>query len=110
MRLPVEDFLLYVQQISLCESLVRVASHGTNDLTLTSRGELLSVRIQNHSPPAVPPVSVVHCTFKYMRAILSILQKVDTLDIVLIDQAGMYIEVPIGTGTLSVLLKDKTAH
>ena len=109
--IPSVDFLLYVQHISLCESYVRVSSHGTNDVTLSSDGELISIRIQNQ--PVVhdgTEIVVVQCTFKYIRAVLSIIQKSVKLDMFITDGTCVNINVPMATGTLSIILKDKTVH
>ena len=109
--IPSVDFLLYVQHITICESYVRVSSRGTNDLTMESEGELVSIQIQNRPEVHEDRQHVVmKCTFKYIRAILSILQKLEKLDIYITDKTCLYMKVPLGTGALSVMLKDKTRY
>jgi hypothetical protein len=105
---PSVDFLLYVQHISICESYVCVSSQGINDLMMKSDGELCSIQIQNQVVVRNDPQHVVKCTFKYIRAILSILQKAELLEMLVIHKTCLYMNVPVSTGSLSIMLKDKT--
>jgi len=109
-QIPTSTFLLFGQHITLCESYVRVSSHGCNDITMHAEGEFLSIQIQNEAP-GVPVVvgthpCVVRCTFKYLRAVLSILQRVDQLTVCLVHGDCLFWTIPFSTGMLSVFIKD----
>ena len=107
--IPSVDFLLYVQHITLCENYVRVSSHGMNDVTLESQGELVSIQIQNQSVISTGLPYTLNCTFKYIRAVLSIIQKTEILDVFIIHGKCLFFKVNGASGTMSVVLKDTTS-
>lgn len=109
LRIPTATFLLYVQHITLCESYVLVSSHGFDDLSMHADGELISIQIQNESPGFVVSGShpyTVRCTFKYIRAMLAILQRVDQLEICITSGECLFWSLPVSIGTLSIFVKD----
>jgi hypothetical protein len=109
LRIPTADLLLYIQHISLCESYVCVSSHGVNGLSMVADGELLSIQIQTQSQVQTTsqnPPHVVHCTFKYVRSVLSILQKIEYIDLFIIQGEGLFLQVTVGPGTFVIMLRD----
>lgn len=104
-RMISTDFLLYVQHITLCESYVRVSSYGGNDISMVANGELLSIQIQNEEQASImgTDASTVHCTFKYIRAVLAILTKLDAIDVRITNGQWLVLVA----GPLTIRLKDK---
>jgi hypothetical protein len=103
------EFLLYAQHIALCESFVDVYSHGPYDLSLQAKGELVAIRIQNNpllAPPSPLSSYTLRCTFKYVRALLSILQKTESVNLFITHQTSLCLQVEVAPGTLSVLLRN----
>jgi hypothetical protein len=108
--MPSTDFLLYVQHITLCENYVRVSSHGMNDVTLESEGELISIQIQNQSIVQTGRVYSLLCTFKYIRAILPLIQKTEILNVCITHGNNLFFNIDVFPGTLCIVLKDMTPH
>ena len=98
------DFLLYIQHITLCEQYVRVTSCGTGDLMLYASGEVVSMKITNGVVPVVQPVYTVSCTFKYLRAMVEMLQYHDEVTLCLCSNQYLYLEVP----SLSIWIYHRT--
>jgi hypothetical protein len=107
--IPSVDFLLYVQHITLCENHARVSSHGMNDVTLESEGESVSIRIQNKSVISTGRSHTLNCTFKYIRAVLSIIQKTEILDVFITHGKCLFFKVDVAPGILYIVLKDTTS-
>jgi hypothetical protein len=100
------DFLMYVQHLSICESVVQVSSQGPGHLAFQAEGELLSVGIQ-HSPVAdgreESLVLGTRVVFKYLRALLAVLQQSETLQIQLTsDQLVVRVDLPGYTVTTTL--------
>ena len=73
-QLLTQDFILYCQQIVLCEQLVDICSYGAGDLSFRSNGEIaqMSIRDQHHCPTSTP-IYHVTCAIKYIRAFTHLL-------------------------------------
>jgi hypothetical protein len=108
--IPSADILLYIQHITLCESQVNVSSCGKNDVSLCSQGELISIQIQNQPIGTTNVLYSVNCTFKYVRAVLSILQKTEMIDMFIVHGKCLFFKVDVFPGILYIILKDMTSY
>jgi hypothetical protein len=72
---------------------------------MVANGELLSIQIQNEEQASImgTDASTVHCTFKYIRAVLAILTKLDAIDVRITNGQWLVLVA----GPLTIRLKDK---
>ena len=106
MYMQTADFLLYVQHLSMCESAVNVSSQGPGHLRFEAEGELIAVVIQHAELDESAPVVCTSVVFKYIRAILPVLQRVDTLVVQIVPQQ-LAIRVDLPGYTLTTTLKSQ---
>lgn len=101
------DFLLYVQQLSVCESPVEVSIRSPASVRLCASGELISVEIETFGAGATtsPCLASAVVGLKYLRALLPSLLLSHTLQLFVRDREAVILQATLPSQILYIVLK-----
>jgi len=106
LSVPTTDFLLYVQQLAVCEGPVEVSSPSPGNLRFCARGELVDIQIETSgTDPTKTLLASAVVGLKYIRAVLPSLVQAPTLDIYIRNQEAVILQAVLPSHRLYLILK-----